>query len=144
MIDDEVLRFGLVDELKRMRYGAVRTMPGNWCRRAWKPTGDHDLSFEGTFRSLALAEGGHRPETSYTTDERIRMDLGNEFSWQILYESGDYLFTRHLDACPKCRGRGGYQAIVGDLPEFVRAEEFDPNQTVEINWVKCDHKPVTR
>lgn len=141
MIDHEdlELRFALVRELMRMPYGWSRAYEGDLVRRAWKPTGDHDRSFAGAFHAMALANGGHRPETSYTTDERIKNDLDGSFEWHDDLLSDKYTFHRRDDACPKCKGRMGVRTIgrVG-LPTAFAADVDVGAHAITEEWERCE------
>lgn len=137
--DDIGLRFYLVAQLMRMPYGWNRVIEGDKARRAWKPTGDHDRSPESIFRAAALAVGGNRPETSYTTDERIERDLDGSFKWSVDPMTGDYRFHRRDDACPKCRGRKRVSKRgVVRLDATLKADlAADAIASTEI-WEDCD------
>jgi hypothetical protein len=137
--EDLQLRFTLVRELMEMPYGYARKLDGRMVRRAWKPTGDYDRSFEAGFRAMALASGGHRPETSYTTDERITNDLDGSFKWHERLEDGDYVFHRRNDACPKCKGRLSVRTIERvELPTEWAADIDAGAHAIATSWEPCD------
>ena len=137
--DDIGLRFFLVAQLMRMPYGWNCVIEGDKARRAWKPTGDHDRSPESIFRAAALAVGGNRPETSYTTDERIERDLDGSFKWSVDPMTGDYRFRRRDDACPKCKGRMQIRKreAVG-LPVNLKADLAPAAMAFTESWEDCD------
>ena len=137
MTENTGLRLQLVRDLMRLPYGWNYAIPGKQVRAAWPPTGDHDRSFEGALHAIALQSGGHRPETSYTTEERISNDLDGSFSWQIRPEDDKWVFHRKDSACPKCQGRLEIRTrrlevvppfdanVMPDLRETVDFEECD-------------------
>jgi hypothetical protein len=137
--EDTQLRFYLAAQLMRMPYGWSRVIEGDKVRRAWKPTGDHDRSFEAAFRAMALASGGHRPEESYTTDERIKKDLDSSFIWHLRAEDGDYVFHRRDKACPKCRGWMRIRKLGRvPLPRIMPSEIPKMSASVIEEWTECD------
>lgn len=103
-------RFYWAERLSRMHYGKSFLIRPDVAARCWPPTGDHDRSFEGTFRGLALVAGGHRPETSMTTLERIQRDLDDDGSFEVeprhTAEGTGYVVRRLVQKCPRCRGSG--------------------------------------
>lgn len=128
-VDDIGLRFYLAKQLAKMRYGEKVAIPHSVVNHAWPPTGDHDRSFEGSFRAMALAFGGHRPESSYTTEERIMRDLDDSFRVERMYYDREdhWLIERLKSHCPKCRGDGYY-----DEWDMSKAPmRFDPDIPVE-------------
>lgn len=95
-------RFYRAERLNRLPYGNSYLIPADVAARCWPPTGDYDTSFESIFRSLALAAGGHRPETSMTTIERIQRDLDDTFEVEphTTAEGKGYVVRRLLRKCP--------------------------------------------
>lgn len=145
MTEDIALRFTLVHELSAMPYGEARQFTAKIVDRAWPPTGDEDRSFEGAFRAMALAFGGHRPETSMTSEERILYDLSGEGGFEVRRErNGDVTVFRRLSACPHCHGRGWAEVhIPPAVSELVSDAQIDPTGSVITRQRKrCDHKPL--
>lgn len=141
-IEKTQLRFKLAGQLIRMPYGNARIIDRDTALAAWPPTGDHDRSMAGAFRAMALANGGNRPEDSYTTIERIQNDLDESFS--VCEEmNGGYSVARLLRHCPRCRGSGQYRKRLPSTFEPLAFDEVIPmtaTETVEI--VECDHRPI--
>lgn len=142
MKEDTELRFYLARKLIGMPYGGTELVPGYDAARAWPPTGDHDRSIEGAMRALALAAGGNRPESSYTTKERIIRDLDDSFDAEQRFD-GDWEIHRRLSCCPTCRGSGVYKAWLpsddDDGPDI--SAELPMTATVKVSVLKCNHKP---
>lgn len=141
------LRFYLAKVLHRMRYGETRTVSQDQAMRAWPPTGDHaPRTLENDFRALSLARGGHRPETSYTTQERIINDLDETFDVSQNIVSGDWNIHRRARECPKCHGRKYMQSIesasfsVASLDEMPEAESV---RAIKTEACDCKPKPLT-
>lgn len=143
MSEDTALRFHLCHQIARMRYGDGRLIDRDEAFSAWAPTGDEDRSLEGAFRALALASGGHRPEESLTTIQRIERDIGSDFLVEIEPVSGGIVITRKLSMCPKCRGNGWYEVFeASPEPANVYEMEVMPvTATVSKRLVGCDHEP---
>lgn len=137
MSEDTSLRFYLIEELERLPYGWSKRIDGAKVRKSWPPTGDQDRSMEGAFRAMGLASAGHRPETSYTTAERIKNDLGDSFRFSVDEMSGDYIFHRRDDACPKCNGRMRVPRRTPAPPARV-ADFGELKGAVTISWEDCD------
>lgn len=143
-IDGIALRFYLARQLSRMKYGERVAIPHSIVNEAWPPTGDHDLSDIGAFRAMALALGGHRPEASYTTQERIERDLDETFHVERMHYENDrrWLIERKLRCCPQCHGDGYF-----DEWDFGE-ESMSPMEigaivtemTVSKKRFKCEHE----
>ena len=140
-IDDFILRSIIVSSLFKMRYGGSCVVPGSAVRHAFRPTGEHDRSPEAFFRAMSLAAGGNRPETSYTTDERITNDLDGSFEWYERPQDGDYEFRRLLRHCPKCKGRGYFEAYAPLSPLYDPSASPMMDEAVTIDRKECDHRP---
>lgn len=137
------LRFRLAAQLNRMRYGDRQIVSQDDAQKAWPPTGDHDRSFEGAFRAMALANGGNRPETSYTTQERIQRDLDETFDVVQNALDGDWVIRRRLSACPHCRGEGFVRFVPRDSERaFSPAMAVSMEEVVTVETRPCDHRPA--
>ncbi len=119
--EDVFGRFRAAEALATLPYGTSINLEDSVVRRLWPPTGEHDRSFEGYFRSLSLAVGGNRPETSYTTEERIKRDLPRDFEIERSPMDGRWRFRRPLSACPRCQGEGRYRQM-----RRLDMGDFDP------------------
>lgn len=144
-IDGVALRFYLAGQLAKMRYGERVAIPHKIVNKAWPPTGDHDTSFEGSFRAMALAFGGLRPETSYTTQERIERDLDETFRVERMYYENDqrWLIERKLRCCPQCHGDGYFEEwdFGPERMSPMEIGEVVTEMTVAKKRFKCDHAP---
>ena len=140
-VDDLTLRFHLQRQLMRMKYGEMVLIPHEVVVHAWKPTGDYDRSFEGAFRALALSAGGHRPEESLTTEERIRRDLDGSFRFERRYWEADrrWLFERMKSHCPHCHGEGYLDIYEPSEPPPL----FDPYAEIDVMTVTISKKRIT-
>lgn len=145
MRENTALRFSLVDRLWAMKYGDTVELETRVVAEAWPPTGDEDRSDYGVFHAMALANGGHRPEESLTTLQRIERDLEDGgFASPVLHPTGDkWLIHRKLAACPRCRGAGHYRTFPASLPSVAfRPADVSMTDTVTATMVRCDHKPT--
>jgi len=135
------LRFYLAGKLMKMAYGQNLIIPQEDVAAAWPPTGDHDRSFEGAFRAMALSNGGNRPEESYTTEQRIANDLDESFRFSQRAEDGKWHFERMLSCCPKCRGSGHYRVRKPKKEEayFSPSADIDFAAVETFEIIKCDH-----
>lgn len=138
-LDPVKVRFALARALDDLRPGTALRISGRLVRFAWPPTGDHDHSLEGALRSAALVLGGNRPETSYTTSERIRRDLSedNHLEWSYPSAVDDvYVFRRPASDCHRCGGRGYYRSYDR---AFALTFDESPDTTLRIDVHECDH-----
>jgi hypothetical protein len=147
MTEDIRLRFHLVDRLMRLRYGDTMGIDADQAHMAWPPTGDADHSMEGAFRAMALASGGNRPETTYTTAERIANDLDDSFAPPEFIDYAQprvWKIHRKVSACPHCRGTGWTRIYPRNevLDLAVGDGMIRVTDTVTVKTVKCDHHPV--
>lgn len=143
MMDDLALRFRLGARLLKMRYGTSYAIDGDKAHMAWPPTGDHDRSIEGAIRAIALARGGHRPETSYTTAERITNDLDGSFDepeFRPSVSGGQWIIHRKLSACPHCRG-GGWVSVYPEPSPLALDESDLLIATATVQKARCEHLP---
>lgn len=142
MAEDTIFRFALVGKLARMKYGSERKINQLDALKAWPPTGDHDTSFEGAFRAMALAFGGNRPETPYTTEERILNDLDPSFRVERDYYTGDWIIRRSASACPRCHGVGSFE-MPRWIEEDIGPTEYSSDEAViACDRQACDCKPM--
>lgn len=143
-VDSISLRFYLAGRLGKMRYGERVAIPHRIVHHAWPPTGDHDRSFEGAFRALALSAGGHRPESSYTTQERIERDLDETFHVERMHYENDrrWLIERKLRCCPQCHGDGYFEEWdFEDTPlSPMDFGEIVTEMTVSKKRFQCQHE----
>lgn len=140
MSEEIALRFSVVGNLMKMRYGDSQVIGRKVIEKSFRPTGDHDRSIEGAIRALSLTMSGNRPEASYTTDERLKNDLDNSFVWDIDPMSGDYVFHRLARHCPHCRG-SGYVKKPAPLSCRVDFDAKIEDAVVTIDQVPCRHEP---
>lgn len=143
--EDIDLRFRLAARLGRLGFGEAYRVERDLAARAWPPTGDHDRSIEGAIRALALAAGGHRPETSYTTKERIERDLDETFVVDHDEYTGDWIVLRPVKNCPKCHGFGTYREYerFAATPSPLDAGFEDATAIVAYKTIRCDHAIVS-
>lgn len=139
MTEDIGQRFYLADRLNRMPYGNSRIIPAPTARKCWPPTGNEDRSMEGAFRAMALASGSNRPEEDLTTKQRIERDLDDTFVVEQRWD-GDWVISRKLSACPKCRGTGWHETAVYAPMDFDANATVSMTDTVEVAREKCDHR----
>ena len=138
------LRWAIGAKLMAMRYGNSIVIGGDKIASAFPPTGDHDRSMEGAFRAMALANGGNRPEESYTTDERIRNDLDGSFVWDIEPMSRNYVFHRLVSSCPHCKGSGYVQkprSVSARVPMYESSSVMSTEKTI-VDRKPCSHDPI--
>jgi hypothetical protein len=138
-VDAIQFRFSLGAAILKMPFGHTLGLPGYLVQHAWPPTGDYDRSPDAGLRALFLAAGGHRPESSYTTMQRIERDLDGTFSI-IEFDAHDglhYEFYRKPECCPLCRG--SREVPVYRRPEvlFQPGNMPSPTDQVVINMVVC-------
>lgn len=146
MTENIALRFNLAHRFAKMRYGDYYHIDRFDAFDCWPPTGNHDHSIEGAMRAMALAFGGNRPETSYTTLERIQRDLPEDGSFVVDGPQpfdGSYIVHRKVSACPKCRGSGVKVVPLPRPIEPIESANLDMVSKSIINQaiVECDHKP---
>lgn len=139
------LRFDLAAFLIRMPYGTTKILVEEQVSRAWPPTGDYaPRTLENDFRAFALAADGHRPETSYTTKERIINDLDGTFDVKKDLITGDWIIHRRAHDCPKCHGRKYVESV--DRPALTAvslAETVGYEESIyKIKTEPCDCKPA--
>lgn len=146
MREDTALRFRLVAALWRMPYGNSVLLNADEAARAWPPTGDEDRSDYGVFHAMALASGGHRPEESLTTLQRLERDLEDGgFAKPELHPTGNsWLIRRNVSACPQCGGRGWFEVYPKTPLGPVGAADVSMTDTVTIERKTCDHAPLQR
>ena len=139
----DLSRFAIIKRLLKLRYGESVGLSARMVRDAFPPTGDYDISTEGVLRAMALADAGHRPESSYTTTERLERDLDGSFTWQFIENERDVvLFHRHLEKCPKCGGSGHY-LVPQDVPDspFDYTDDGGVMSVCTERFEECDHAP---
>jgi hypothetical protein len=137
------LRFHLASVLNRMPYGRSRVIKREQAVKAWPPTGDHaPRTFENDFRALALANGGNRPETSYTTLERITNDLDGSFDVREDLVSGDWYIHRRDRDCPKCHGRKHISQREYTMADLRAGNDIEISEAITVTSVPCDCLPV--
>lgn len=147
MREDTGLRFYLRDKLMRMRYGYNQVIEGDNVREAWPP-----IQFKPSLEEMTdLVEklttpNSHAPDIpkDKTTDERIKEDLDDSFTWYERAEDGDYVFHRKGSACPKCRGRKQLQKRSINTSSFDApiSPGDDFNDTFEVIIEQCDCEPL--
>lgn len=144
MSENTELRFKLAHRLLRLQYGSGQVINRDTALEAWPPTGDQDRSIEGAFRAMALANGGNRPEESYTTIERIQNDVDDSFTvYQDL--DGHFVVERLLGCCPRCRGSGQYKVrkpMKFDHRVCMANVPISDDLVIDSEIVDCDHVPV--
>lgn len=141
-IDGTAERFRLIRILSDLPYGYWFIENRDTVRRAWRPTGDADLSIEGAIKAMSLARGGNRPERSMTTEERMREDLEPlGYEWTIDETKGEFRFHRKDSACPKCRGSMIISELMCDVAPHVLGPSDAPVDTAyDIQRTPCpDH-----
>ena len=138
-VDAFQYRFSLGTAILKMRFGDSLVLPGYLVQHAWPPTGDYDRSLDAGLRALSLAAGGHRPESSYTTMQRIERDLDGSFSIAEIdaYDGLRYKFYRRAECCPLCRGSRKVPVEMGSEVLFQTAAMMSPTDTVVFDMVAC-------
>lgn len=142
MTEDIGLRLKLVEELLSLPYGELKVISHKDGVKAWPPTGVHNMTELGMWTSIALALDDHRPETSYTTIERIENDLDGSFDISIEPNLFDFVIKRKLKYCPHCRGKGEikiYERPI--LTNEILNETISEQQDIYHKIIKCSHKP---
>jgi hypothetical protein len=141
--NDIALRFFMGPRLLKMKYGEAANIPGPVVRKAWHPTGDHDHSFAGAMRAISLSNSGNRPESSYTTEERIQMDLDDSFEVAYYPHDDQWIFRRKLACCPHCHGFGRVRKI-SEMPPvaFVDYMKIPFSSIEKVEYETCKHDPA--
>lgn len=143
MAEDYELRAYLLEHILRTPYGEFCFVDERDAWRAWPPTGIHNRSMAGMFMAIALAYGGHRPETDLTTEDRISRDLGPEFDFEHVSWDAKYVFRRRVEFCPHCKGLGEYRRLKPfSLREGCwKQAEVPPIEKMESIYeiVRCEH-----
>jgi hypothetical protein len=138
--DAVALRFKLATMLGRLRYGDEVRIDEHVVMTCWPPTGDYDRSDAALWSSFALEMGDHRPETSYTSIERIERDLPADNSYivrEVSFPTREVVVTRKLTACPHCQGRGTIRYI--ERKPLVMS---GPSEEVAFTQTRqCEHEP---
>lgn len=138
---DLQLRFALGRKLHAMPYGISLHIEGCQVRSAWPPTGEHAPSTDlNIFRALALAHGGNRPETSYTTDERIENDLDGSFKWHRNDIEDYFVFHRLASHCPQCAGSKQRRKL--ERVAFSVSLMDEVSECAPIRTEPCDCRPA--
>lgn len=134
------LRFAIASELARMRYGDTKVITAQVVMEAFPPTGEHDRSFAGTFQAMALSLGGNRPETSYTSVERVQNDLPDDGSFLVEEDyEGNIRIHRLLRCCPHCHGEGWrYKCPATKITINLSCASAPTSVTIE--RIECTHE----
>jgi hypothetical protein len=133
-------RFRVAAALASMRYGTTTVIPARIVAESFSPTGEHDRSFAGAIRAMALALGGNRPESSYTSVERVERDLPDDGSYRVeLLSDGSIAVRRLLMCCPRCHGEGQYRVL--ETRPIGPVDVVCPVSTMTVKLVPCDHVP---
>lgn len=144
IIDGIMMRFHIGARLMKMNYGDAVIISEHIVQKAWPPTGDYDRTAIGVFRAIALSNAGHRPESSYTTEQRITNDLDGSFQFEQHPFERKWIFKRKLSACPHCRGEGKVRKFREIPARAVFSHEIpsDINETIAYDIEDCKHEPV--
>lgn len=158
-----VLRFRITGHLARMRYGTAILLPDDVIMRCWPPTGEYAprpyisaADMEMLIGALLKDDGltpseRPRPETSYTSLERVINDLPDDGSFVVRDAMSPVGMVegitvyRKLKSCPRCRG-SGYERYTAPLdaigPVLSNAPYTLGKASVTVRERRCDHKPA--
>lgn len=143
--EDTQLRFYLAAQLMKLPYGRSTAIDVVKAHKAWPPTGDADRSLEGAIRALALASGGNRPETTYTTEQRILNDLDDTFEVHMHPSGLDWIISRKATACPHCHGSGWVNVEQeSEVPDVFDHDEIPLSEkagVMRFRRERCTHRP---
>lgn len=140
--DPLTFRFYMSDALIKMKYGEAINLPSYVIEFAWPPTGDYDRSIDAAIHAMFLSAGGHRPETSMTSLERIQGDLDETFGITERRYDREWVIYRKLSSCPRCRGSGVIR-VAEEVSKLcpIGPADISASSMAAVKTIPCEHLP---